>query len=360
MRQIMGIFGISLVILACTTLFACRNSRGARTPGDAQTTVDAAVGLAADGSFAVEIIEFPDLKDSARGRNVPIKVHAPTTGGPFPVVVVSHGAGGDWDTHFAQAHHLASHGYVALCVDHVGSDTAVLKRSFRVRRNLEAMIHDANEFFDRPKDISFAIDQAERWNQTHDRLRGRLDVQRVGVMGHSYGAYTTLVVCGARPALDWLTPTVPPGRGLGPDLHDERADCGVALSPQGPGEPFFLDGSYATLRTPLLGITGSNDKQQGLGPENRRRGYELWPPRDKYFIWLANADHSSFSDATGSSGASLPSDIRADVQPVVRAAMLLFFDAYLKGDATKKESLTVDALKPYLRGDVTSIEVLRK
>ncbi|WP_373501079.1 alpha/beta hydrolase family protein [Desulfococcus sp.] len=308
----------------------------------------------------MEIIEFPNLIDAASGRKVPVKAFVPVEGGPFPVVIVSHGAGGNWDANFAQARHLSSHGYAVFAVEHIGSNTEALERSMRFIANLKAITKDAGEVLGRPKDISFAIDRADEWNKTNDKLRGRLDMKHVGVLGHSFGAYTTLVVAGMRPALKWLKPAVAPGQGLGPDLRDNRVICGVALSPQGPGEPFFIEASYASLKIPLLGITGSKDKQLNAGPENRRRAFELWPPGDKYLIWLANADHLSFSDATGSRRHMLPSLVRGDVQPVVRAATLLFFNAYLKRDANAQKSLTTTGLKPYLRGAVNTIEVLNK
>jgi len=218
-----------------------------------------AAQAAAAAPTGVELLEFRDLVDTARpgkatgsgpaGRNVPIKVHLPQGPGPFPVVVVSHGAGGDWDTHFGQAQDLAAHGYAVLCIDHVGSDRERLKAGgLRVMKTIEAMTRDADEVLARPRDVSFALDRATEWNRTHARLRGTLDLQRVAVMGHSYGAYTTMTVCGMRPALDWLTPRVEPGKGLGPDLGDRRVTCGIALSPQGLGEPFFVDESFAGPR----------------------------------------------------------------------------------------------------------------
>ncbi|NBX81543.1 hypothetical protein EBQ90_00410, partial [bacterium] len=93
-----------------------------------------------NGNLLVEVLEFRELQDSTReaaprpprfrifrrnrsapetgqGRKVPIKLHIPTSGGPYPVVIISHGAGGSWDTHYAQAKYLASHGYAVLCVE---------------------------------------------------------------------------------------------------------------------------------------------------------------------------------------------------------------------------------------------------
>lgn len=306
-------------------------------------------------------VEFPDLKDEQRqGRRVPIKVHVPAQQGKRPVVVFSHGGGGNWDANFAQADHLASHGYAVLCLEHVGSNTERMREGFRFMENVKAMTRQSSEVLGRPRDISFAIDMAEEWNRTHPVLKGRLDLKRVGVMGHSFGAYTTLVVCGARPALDWLTPPVPPGKGLGPDLSDPRVLAGVALSPQGPGEPFFLENSYASVTTPLLGITGSRDKQQGAPPEHRRRCFELLPPGGKVFIWLANADHLGFSDSKGSGQRSLPSNSRADAQPLVCAATVLFFNATLRGDKGAEETLLDGTLRSFLRGVVNEMEILKK
>jgi predicted dienelactone hydrolase len=228
-------------------------------------------------------------------------------------------------------------------------------------KNLDAMIRDAEEVLTRPKDVRFAIDQAQRWNESNEALKGKLDLDHVGVMGHSFGAFTTMVVCGMRPALDWLVPAVPPGKGLGPDLRDARVKCGVALSPQGVGEPFFIRESFTGLQVPLLGISGTKDDQQAGQPAtNRRDAFAMWPTPGSQFIWLANARHLDFTDATGTSRRQLPSATRDDVQPLVKAATLAFFDLHLKGDAGAAKRLSQDGLTPLLRGDMDSVEVLSK
>ena len=309
----------------------------------------------------VEVIEFPNLVDSARNRRVPIKVHAPSSDGPCPVIVLSHGAGGDWDTHFAQAQDLAANGYVVLCLEHVGSNRERLTNGFRPMKNLDAMIRDADEVLARPKDVSFAIDRASEWNATHEKLKGSLDLARVGAMGHSFGAFTTMVVCGMRPALDWLEPPVAPGKGLGPDLRDARIKCGVALSPQGVGEPFFIKESFGSLRVPLLGISGTKDSQQaGQPPENRKDAFALWPKGEHRFVWLENARHLDFTDSSGSGSRALPSASRKDTQPVARAATLAFFDMQLKSKQEAGGRLTVEALSRFLQGEITNVQVLAK
>ncbi len=295
----------------------------------------------------------------AAGRPVPIKVHLPEGSGPFPVVVVSHGAGGDWDTHFAQAKHLASHGYAVLCLEHVGSNRERMTNGLRLMKNLDAMIHDADEVLARPKDVSFALDRANEWNRDHPKMKNRLDLGRVGMMGHSFGAYTTMVVCGMRPALDWLTPRIEPGKGLGPDQTDARVRCGVALSPQGVGEPFFIQESFASLKVPLLGVSGTLDKQQnGLTAQNRLDGFALWPSGAHAFIWITDAKHLDFTDSSSTERKAQASSSRDDVQPVAKAATLLFLDQHLKPE--NKAKLSSEALNPYRKGAVTDIKVYLK
>jgi len=347
------------------------------------------------GPFSVEVLDFPKLQDSRdqieeipesptglrsrwrrpqasrvrpqpgrsnalQIRPVPMQVHIPKTGGPFPIVVVSHGDGGNLETHFAQAQHLASHGYAVVCVEHSGSNTERLKRNLRLIENLNQMIRDPNEILGRPKDIRFAVDQCFDWNKSHSSLRGRLDTAHVGVLGHSFGAYTTMVVCGMRPALDWLEPGIKPGKGLGPDLADPRISCGVALSPQGADEPFFLRESFDTLKVPLMGISGTEDRQQGgLPPMNRYQAFDLWPANQArhYFIWLANAHHLDFTDSAGANQQGIRSANREDVQKVVRAASLLFLNANLKSDRDSANELNDNGLQRYLHGPIDHVEV---
>jgi predicted dienelactone hydrolase len=231
----------------------------------------------------------------------------------------------------------------------------------RILRNLDAMIRDPDEVLGRPKDITFVLDRAKEWNEFHPRLRGKLDLGKVGALGHSFGAFTTMVVCGMRPALDWLEPRVDAGKGLGPNLRDPRVRCGVALSPQGVGEPFFLAESFTSLETPLLGISGTKDDQQAGQPaENRKEAFDLWPSGPHAFVWLANASHLDFTDPAGSDGNVRESATRADVQPVTRLATRAFFDVHLKGDAEAGKTLSVAGLAPSLRGAVDAVEVSRK
>lgn len=315
-----------------------------------------------NGQYAVYVMEFKNNIDISRSRNVPIKVHYPIEKGVYPLIVISHGAGGDWDTHFALAHHLATNGFIVFCLEHIGSNTKMLKRSIRIFKNLNDMIHDGKEVLGRPKDVSYAINQAIIWNQSNESLKNKIDTQNIGVLGHSFGAFTSMVIAGMKPALDWLEPRSNYGKGLGEDMKDNRVKACIALSPQGVGEPFFVKESFSSLSTPLLGISGTEDKQQGgLPPLSRYNAFDYWRSTgNNIFVWLSNAHHLDFTDREGGETQRINSKNRKEVEKVVRATTLLYFNKHLKNDNTASTLITNDGLKPYLSGEVNSVEVRNK
>jgi len=313
--------------------------------------------------------ELPDLIDVARDRRpVPMRVQAPATGGPFPLVIMSHGAGGNVESGSYLAEHLASHGYVVLSLEHVHSNTRQVKFYMsRAGGNLKLMeaVHrvtkDAREVLGRPRDVSFAIDRAIEWNRSHRALAGRIDAARIGVMGHSFGAYTTLAACGAQPILDYLDPVVPPGRGLAGDLGDRRVSFGLAMSPQSPGTTFFGKDSYRSVRCPLLLLTGSKDVQKSYDDETlpagtRREMFALLPPGQKYFVWLDNADHMAFGDGS----LLLRSRARRDTQRITRALAVAASDYFLKGNPEAASVLNETYARSLLGRVVSDLEWLEK
>ena len=315
-----------------------------------------------NGQYSVNVLEFKNNSDASRNRNIPIKVHYPLEKGVYPLIIISHGAGGDWDTHFALAHHLATHGFIVFCLEHIGSNTKMLKRSIRIFKNLNDMIHDGEEVLGRPKDVSYAINQAIIWNQSNESLKNKIDLQNIGVLGHSFGAFTSMVIAGMKPALDWLEPRTNFGKGLGDDMKDKRVKACIALSPQGVGEPFFVKESFSTLSTPLLGISGTEDKQQGgLPPISRYNAFDYWSSNgNNIFVWLSNAHHLDFTDSEGGETHGINSKNRKEVEKIVRVTTLLYFNKYLKNDITALALISNDGLKPYLSGEVNSVEVRNK
>lgn len=109
-------------------------------------------------------------------------------GGPFPVVIYSHGSGGDDLLAYPYAELFASHGWVLVSPNHVGN-TALDGLEGTTAPFTVTMLH-------RPLDISAILDWLES-GLSGDPLEGVADTSRVFLFGHSFGGYTTLAAAGA-------------------------------------------------------------------------------------------------------------------------------------------------------------------
>ncbi|MEA3438496.1 MAG: hypothetical protein U9R43_18680 [Thermodesulfobacteriota bacterium] len=319
------------------------------------------------GPCEVKSIGFPNLKDANRkNRRVPLKIHFPAEGKNFPLVVFSHGGGGNWDSYIYQVRHLASHGYVVICTEHVYSNNKRVKYymsrrggRMKYKEALCRTTRDPKAMLERPKDVSFAIDKAVFWDKDRKELAGKINTIKIGVMGHSYGAYTTLAICGAQPILDYLEPTVTSGKGLAGNFRDQRITFGLAMSPQPPGSTYFNRDSYKTISCPLVGISGSKDTWKTfddklMAAEERWGFWVLLPEGNKYFLWLENADHFSFCD--NPKAWIFQSKSCSDVQRISKAMMVLFCDHFLKEKEEAKDKMNEEYANSLCGNVVTKIQ----
>ncbi len=147
------------------------------------------------GPYPVQQVSLT-LTDSSRDRTFPVALYSPenltTVDHSLPVVVISHGLG-DTRSNFSDlATHMASYGFVVAAPDHIGSNSTQKEAMFR---GLESETFRAREFLDRPLDVTFLLDTLEKDNAS--RYQGKLDVENVAVLGHSFGGYTALALAGA-------------------------------------------------------------------------------------------------------------------------------------------------------------------
>lgn len=141
------------------------------------------------------------LTDERRARQFYVDIHQPETltSENVPVIIISHGLASRPEDFSKWANHLASYGYVVAMPQHPGSD---LQQTKDFLEGYSRQIFLRNEFIDRPLDISYTIDELERRNNRY--FGGRLDLDNVGVAGHSFGGYTMLAVAGATPDFERL------------------------------------------------------------------------------------------------------------------------------------------------------------
>ncbi|MFZ4677370.1 MAG: alpha/beta hydrolase family protein, partial [Nodosilinea sp.] len=119
--------------------------------------------------------------------------------GTLPVVVISHGLG-DTRTNFLDiGAHVASYGFMVAIPEHIGSNHDQKEAMFA---GLSNETFKAREFIDRPLDITYLLDELARTNQTD--YGGKLNLDQVAVIGHSFGGYTALALAGATIDFNWL------------------------------------------------------------------------------------------------------------------------------------------------------------
>ena len=141
------------------------------------------------------------LYDSNRDRKMYLELYRPTEliNDQVPVLIFSHGLSSSPEDSAKRAIHLASYGYVVAMPQHPGSDIRYTE-DFITGYNRE--VFDLQEFINRPQDISFVLDELTRLNE--QEYGGKLNLESVGVFGHSFGGYTALAVGGAKIDFDRL------------------------------------------------------------------------------------------------------------------------------------------------------------
>ena len=260
-------------------------------------------------------------------RVIPIKVYLPKTKIPVPIILFSHGLGGSRYNNAYLGRYWAENGYLGVFIQHPGSDSEIWETS-RPRERLAALKSAANLENSRARiqDVRSVIDQLETWNQTNEHpLSGRLDIEHIGMSGHSFGAVTTLRVAGLKPPFGQATP-------------DERISAFLAMSPQPGGNNPRV--ALRSVKKPILCMTGTDDRSvinRRLTPEMRQQVYESLPAGEKYQLVLQDANHMSFSDSTSS---RLRKQTRnPQHHAAIQAISLKFWDAYLNHQPEAKKWL---------------------
>ncbi|MEM9827912.1 MAG: dienelactone hydrolase, partial [Planctomycetota bacterium] len=269
------------------------------------------------------------VRDGKRDRDIPIKIYLPAVKKAAPVLLFSHGLGGSRDACSYLGKHWSARGYVAVFLQHAGSDASVWQNA-PLRERLSAMKRAANgkNALARYQDVPAVLDQLEKWNQEPDHtLFKRCNLDKVGMSGHSFGSVTTAAVSGQSFFRQ------------GQRFTDRRIDVAVLLSPNRPqqGKP---EDAYGDVSIPWMLMTGTKDisRINNTTVEDRRSVYPALPNKiHKYEVVLNDAEHSAFSDERrGFRNRRNPNHHR-----VILALSTAFWDAHLKDD---------DAARKWLHG----------
>jgi predicted esterase len=180
--------------------------------------------------------------------------------GPFPLIELSHGLGGNIEYLLPLATVWASKGYV------------VALPLFPLTNSTTPGGPVAQDVQNQPEDVSFVIDEVLAQSSTRKALlEHAVDGEKIAVSGHSNGAITTY------------------GLVAHACCKDPRIDAAIVLS--GAASP-FAGGSYDFSNTPpMLVVHGIKDEQVNYN-QSVRTYNDLLPP--KGFLSLEEASHGSY------------------------------------------------------------------
>jgi dienelactone hydrolase len=284
-----------------------------------------------------------EFTDRARGgRLVPFKIYHPEAdGSKFPMILWSHGFGGNRDGASFISRYLASHGYVIVHITHQGTDSSLWEGKEGHPWDILKNVHITRETtLDRFKDVPFVLGQLLLWGDENPEIGAMMDFSHIGMSGHSFGAMTTQVMAGQM---------FPLGDGSLISMRDRRIIAGIAYSPTAithlsqasPGD------LYGPIEIPLLHMTGTNDDSpvDGYGYEHRLQIFEHTGHAEKYLQVLRGGDHMVYNGTRGGLGDNPLRQIHEDLIKVIAKG---FWDAYLKGDVLAREWLAGGGAGAYI------------
>ena len=254
----------------------------------------------------------------------------------YPVLLMKSGIGTMAIDYTAIAEELASYGYIVVGSDAPYStwllrfpDGRMISRTAEGNPGETATISDGNNrVLSRlvqiwSDDTHFILTQLDRLNDSDSSSQffGKLNLNSVGVLGHSFGGATAAQFC----------------------LNEPRCKAGVNMD----GAPFGTVIEKGLNKPFMFLLADHQDETDPVSVQIKSNIEKIYNsiPENRYWIYLEGAQHFNFSDmpfqkefllsrlsgATGSIGSKHGLE-------VISSCLLVFFNEYVKGQASIKIS----------------------
>jgi predicted dienelactone hydrolase len=291
-------------------------------------------------------------------RNFLADIYVPEADRPQPMVVISHGLNSDRQSYAYLAEHLASYGFAVVVPEHPGSNKQQIQSLLEGRGRDVAQ---PTEFLNRPLDVQFVLDTLQSLSQTDPRFQGKLNLEKVGIIGQSFGGYTSLALGGAPVNFEGLRKSC--GQGLSKTLNislvlqcqalsvpvaqyaltDSRIKAAIAINPI--ASAVLGSTSLAQIQIPTMMMSGSNDVIAPAWFEQIQPYAALATPQ-RHFVMIQNSNHFSTIARSKSEFESLPQiqgleGPTPDVaQNYVKVLSLVFMQTYLREQQADQKFLS--------------------
>lgn len=247
----------------------------------------------------------------------------------YPVLLFSPGVRSTRFQSMSAVEELVSQGYIVVGMDHPYTSAKVTFEDGHsalyvpdpdYATSQELYEHNITGVGIRVADARFVLDKLTEWNAADPDglLQGKLDLDRVGIFGHSYGGATTAEAL----------------------AQDSRFKAGVSLE-----GGFWGDVAHTGLQQPFMYMM-SGGTAESLEPTATKKDkvfYEEFAPdldsamkhstSDTYYLTIDHFIHQSFTEIALLS----PALFAKDIDPVhnvdiTRSYVRAFFDQYLKNE----------------------------
>jgi len=262
-----------------------------------------------------------------------------------PLVIISHGLASDRQTFAYLAQHFVSHGLAVAVIEHDG----ISQDKFDYFLSGKEKFPEPNNLIDQPLDIKYLLDQLELESKINPQEQYNINFAQVGVIGQSFGGYTSLALAGGNLIADPLAKECQPEnyRDVLLDLSslarctlnkletsqhqlkDSRIKAVISINPLG---KIFGQAGMSSIDIPIMIVSGTHDLITPPVVEQLNPFTWLSEDIEKYLVLVKPGTHFSFLQRNLdfmpiADNVSTPNTITA--HPIIQALGTAFFKTYL-------------------------------
>jgi len=241
---------------------------------------------------------------------------------PYPVIIVNHGLGAQYAYYAWFAEAMANKGYIVAMPNRIIPGVN-MEEGKRLNNFLLAYLSSKNKFT--------------------TSLKGKVDLSKVGIVGHSMGADVALFSTGVS-NLKAVLAIAPADKSTGTMKLVSGLTTNLLLGKYIEKSMNKIYSNVSSTSVPIMYLAGSLDSL--VTPEAAKTFYGLTTKAGKALLILNGANHIQFSPTGSTSGDAVAAML--DKKPTMAASKVLettityggaWFDYFLKGDQAAKTIL---------------------